>query len=175
MLVRWVKRARWESRRQVGRQGIPADAVTADLQTKGNTLSVWRCSNSTEDELRAVVVACAAERDNVDRVELAWITVKFARKKKLEVRLTPSGTRLASLANRHHDLVDLDLLCLVRVASLFARGLVNEQYRSYTRSEVKTILVDAVRRKVIALEELSEGVQAEVRRVMGNAGGPRTP
>jgi len=54
-------------------EGISADAVTTDLRTRNNNLSFWQCSEKTNKEIENVVLAIAAGRDKIDRIDIVLI------------------------------------------------------------------------------------------------------
>ncbi|TVR63975.1 MAG: hypothetical protein EA420_06150 [Candidatus Competibacteraceae bacterium] len=72
-LARKITRPKWESREGFAAGEIPADAVTADLRTTGNTLSFWTCEPPPDDGIRAVVLALATGADRLDRMDLVWV------------------------------------------------------------------------------------------------------
>ena len=72
-IARKVTHAKWEPKPGMHKGEIPADAVTSDLRTHDNALSFWQCGSGTDRELKDVVLAIAAGRHNIDKVELVWV------------------------------------------------------------------------------------------------------
>ena len=56
-LVRKITRAKWDRTDQLGEVEIPADAVTADLRTTDNALSLWASPDAAGDGLTDAVLA----------------------------------------------------------------------------------------------------------------------
>jgi hypothetical protein len=72
-LARKITCAKWESREGFAAGGIPADAVTADLRTTGNTLSFWKCEPPPDDGIGAVVLGLATGAARIDWLDLVWV------------------------------------------------------------------------------------------------------
>ena len=70
-LARKITRAKWVSA-DLDSGEIPADAVTADLRTKNNTLSFWQCGDGTEEGLNEAVLALAAAGQRVENIDIVW-------------------------------------------------------------------------------------------------------
>ena len=67
-LVRKISRARWKELEELESGAIAADAVTKDLKTEGNQLSLWTCENPGESsELRKAILALTARTTEVPR------------------------------------------------------------------------------------------------------------
>ena len=72
-LARKISRAKWDPKDDLADGEIAADAVTADLRTNGNRLSLWRCGDGTPEEIDDVVLALIASYDRVGVCDVAWI------------------------------------------------------------------------------------------------------
>ncbi len=72
-VVRMITRSKWEPKpdEQVG--DMPADAVTGDLKTQDNKLSFWQSFSGTKGELEDIVLAIAAGRNKIEKVEIVWL------------------------------------------------------------------------------------------------------
>ena len=51
-LIRKIARAKWESKDDLSKEEIPADAVTVDLRTSDNVLSFWNANRILEKILK---------------------------------------------------------------------------------------------------------------------------
>jgi hypothetical protein len=163
-LARKVTRAKWEVPSDIGRQEIPADAVTTDLRTTSNTLSFWRCENAGDDELRRVVLALAAAAERVDKVDVVWIAQATLEGAGIALKESEGRTPVAEMAKKHVDALHLDLVRLGNIARQIAAALRQGQHRRLTRKEVVRILADAVEAKVVGDEELKDKVREDVER-----------
>lgn len=72
--------AKWCSRNGLESDEISADAVTADLRTRDNTLSFWQC-DGTDHEVEEAALAIAAAGNRVDRLDIVWISKRNYRPK----------------------------------------------------------------------------------------------
>jgi hypothetical protein len=167
-MVRKVTRAKWDLREGLAEGEIPSDAVSVDLRTQDNSLSFWTCDDPTPDEIRRAVLALAAAADRCDRMDVAWVEETSVQSQGLAIESTEGRTPVASVRHRHVDLVRLDAHRLVRVASLVADALDRGQHRRLTKREVVDVVAQAVGEGLVALDDLAEGVRAEVQRNLGS-------
>lgn len=161
-LARKITRAKWESREGFAEGEIPADAVTADLRTSGNTLSFWKCELPPNDGIRAVVLALATGADRIDRMDLVWVEEDTFRANGIALNPSEGRTPVASLRDQHVDLIRLDLGRLTKVATLLAQALAQNQQRRFTRKEVIEIVVEAIRHDLLSASELDAKVREEI-------------
>ena len=63
----------------MGAGEIPADAVTADLRTNGNSLSFWECGDGKKPDVEGAVLALASAQDRLEKVEMVWVAVEELR------------------------------------------------------------------------------------------------
>ena len=161
-LARKITRAKWESREGFAAGEIPADAVTADLRTTGNTLSFWKCELPPDDGSRAVVLALATGADRIDRMDLVWVAEDALLAQGIALHPSEGRTPVASLRGQHVDLIQLDLGRLAKVATLLAQALARHQQRRFTRKEVIQIVVDAIHHDLLSASELDPGVREEI-------------
>lgn len=161
-LARKVTRAKWDSSEGIELGELPADAVTADLRTTWNTLSFWKCG-ADDGALTRVALTLAAAGQRVDKVELVWLDPKDLETDGIRLDPNHGRTPVASMVDQHVDAVGLDYVRLGRVASHMKAALERKQYRLWSRSKVREILVMGVEGKLVDLDRLEEKVQEEVR------------
>ena len=89
-LARKITLAKWKAKRELSEGEISADAITADLRTRENKLSFWRCDSETEVEDAVLAIAAAGER--VDKFYIVWID---------EDELKTDGQTLEDTPGRH--------------------------------------------------------------------------
>ena len=75
-LARRITRAKWGESPSVSVNGLPADAITADLRTHDNTLSLWACGEGNQEDVEEAALAIAAAGDRVDKIDLVWVPAK---------------------------------------------------------------------------------------------------
>jgi hypothetical protein len=127
-LVHKISRAKWEA--TIGRNKISADAVTGDLRTKNNELSLWKIASLERAELEKVATALAASGQRVDTIDVAWITVKELRRRKIRLQDSPGITAAVAYKNLHVDAKELAIVYLMQVNVLRCR---------YARSTFKSL------------------------------------
>ena len=165
-LARKITRAKWLQRPELAQGEIAADAVTADLRTNGNALSFWRCDTGAEDQVEAVALAMAASGDRIDKLDVVWIAERHFAEGGQTWEATEGRTPVAELRRRHVDLQRLDYVRLGNVARHVAAAIESEWCLRLTRRRVKMLLVAAVRRDEVALDDLADRVRDEVGRAL---------
>ena len=161
-----ITRAKWLQRPELAQGEIAADAVTADLRTNGNALSFWRCDTGAEDQVEAVALAMAASGDRIDKLDVVWIAERHFAEDGQTWEATEGRTPVAELRRRHVDLQRLDYVRLGNVARHVAAAIESERCLRLTRRRVKMLLVAAVRRDEVALDDLADRVRDEVGRAL---------
>lgn len=144
-LARKISRAKWDERDDLGAGEIAADAVTGDLRTSGNALSLWLCGAGGDSEIRSVVLALAAAGGRLDKFDIAWVPVSDVEQAGILLRSTVRETRVGGLRDRHVDACSLDAVRLARFAGILGSYIRNGQYRRFTRAEVLGVLRESVR------------------------------
>ena len=161
-LARGINAAKWK-KCKIGRQKkVPATGITHDLRVEDNCLSFWTCDPSQASSLEEVVVAFAATRDNVDRLDLVWIDENVSTKANATIVHTPGDTPAVQLRDRHRNVAALGLAAVSRLAHGIANATNGTQTRRWTRSEVLKILTDAASNNQIDVNLLSENIASKI-------------
>lgn len=162
-LVRKITRAKWQPGSGLAETEIPADAVTVDLRTAGNTLSFWRLETpENDDEIRNIALALAAAGERVDRMDLTWIELDGIREQGVSIETSDGRTPVVSLRANHVNMIALDMQRLCKVAGLIAASLAQNQFRRFTKREILQIVSRAVENKLVSLDKLAPKVKREV-------------
>ena len=157
-----ITRSKWEPKSGVEAGEISADAVTGDLRTQDNTLSFWRCGSGTKGDFEDTVLAIAAGRTDIAKVEIVWLDIEDLRADGQTLKDSQGRTPAKQLAHLHVDLCRLDFERLGKVARRVDSALNEQRYRRLTRVGVKNLLANAVRRGRIDINDLKVKVQSEV-------------
>ena len=158
-LARKITLAKWK-KRELSEGEISADAVTADLRTRENKLSFWRCGSETEVEDAALAIAAAGER--VDKFYIVWIDEEELKTDGQTLEDTPGRTHVTELIDRHVDVCSLDYVRLGKVAHRVMAAIKKGQCTRLSKGRVTKILVAAVKRGRVNLDDLEKRVQEEV-------------
>ena len=144
-LARKISRAKWDRGDGMAASAIPADAVTADLRTAGNKLSMWRCNTESAADINDVILALAARFQRVGKCDVVWVDEDALLADGQVCEESPGETAVADLVDRHVDVVQLDYVRLGRVAGHIAQSIAARRVRRATAREVVDLLADAVR------------------------------
>lgn len=161
-LVRKVARGKWETTPFADGE-IPADTLTSELKTQGNTLSFWESEGEDDSLWKEVALALAASGERIDRLDVAWLERTTLSDNGIALEKTPGKTPVLDLRDRHVDAAKLDVMRLVRVSHLLAQAIrVHKKVRRLARSEVINLLVEGARAGRMKLEDLKPLVREEV-------------
>ena len=168
-LARKITRAKWEANENFADGEIPADAITSDLRTSGNSLSFWQCGNGTREEVEEAALALAAASKHVDKLEIVWLSNDHLVTDGQQWDDTEGRTPVRRLIRRHIDVSLLDHERLGRIAHRIVASMQESRYRRLTKKRVASLLATAVREGEVELAELEERVQEEVRKSLGES------
>ncbi len=163
-LARKITRAKWSSKTGLATGEIPADAVTIDLKTSGNTLSFWRCGTEADRQVEEAALAIAAAGDRVDRLDVVWVSDEDLEADGQALENTKGRTPVPGLVERHVDIQNLDYVRLGKVADRIVAAIARGQRRLLTKKQVAKLLAAAVNEGRVGLDDLREKVQSEVRK-----------
>ena len=122
---------------------IPADAITIDLKTNNNALSVWWIASDTD--LPEVVLALSSNMEHLNKIEVVYINEQDLLDQGMIVDSERNGlTAVTSLAQIHRDIAEMTWTTLGKFACAVLNALKNNQDRCYSRSAVKGILNEAI-------------------------------
>ena len=161
-LIRKISRAKWGPRKGLFEDEISADAVTADLRTKDNSLSFWGCGDGAEAEVEEAALALAAANNSIEKLDIVWLSDDELLADGQTIEHTKGRTPVKYLIERHVHVSRLDYGRLGKVASRIVVAIKEERYRRLARECVRNLLATAVEQKRVELADLEERVRTEV-------------
>ena len=105
-LARKITQAKWRPKEGFAEGEIAADAVTVDLKTQNNSLSFWRCPTETTEDLEKAVLAIAATRNRVEKLEIVWLINDDLQNDCQTLENTEGDTPVSELKELHVDVCD---------------------------------------------------------------------
>jgi hypothetical protein len=149
-------RARWDIELVYMTKGdAPADAVTKDLRTKDNALSLWRCSADPNGVQEAVLAMVAAMSDDPpEKVFVVVVPERSLVEAGVPLRDNEGTTPVADLRKRHVNAEHLTAAALAKIASAIAASLGTGAEFFFTRKQFIEIVAEAVRKQRISLGRL---------------------
>jgi hypothetical protein len=158
LLLRNVRKNRWENRPEwLSQDEVQADALL-DLKTDENKLSVWRIQDSRSD-LDEIISAIASTRSDLVNVDYALFGQDSATKLGIKHEDMPGESLHLEANDKHRDLIDLSARRLVNLAeAIQTEGEINR----IPWKRVAAILVQAVRSGKIRLELLKDNVRKKL-------------
>ena len=167
-LARKIQIPKWERRSGLGKNEIPAD-VTADLRTGDNNLSLWKYLPD-ETGLDDVFLALAAGQQELDKMDVAWVSDQDLEKDGIRLQGSPGTTPVIDLRDRHVDAIQLDVTRLGKIAHQVAAAIDNQHFHRKTRAEIVELLGQAVRAGRVDPVVLGKNVRAKVEEYLSRDG-----
>ena len=164
-LARKITHAKWKRQDLLPHltpDEISADAVTADLRTREDSLSLWRCGGATERDIEEVALALAASSEQPSKIDIVWIDEDDLLQDGHILQPTEGRTPVRDLRNHHIDLCGLDYKRLGLVAYRVFDAIRSEQYRTVSRRTVINILSNAISQNRLDIYDLKEKVRRDL-------------
>lgn len=144
VLARKIAIAKWENLQDSKLSNIWADAITTDLRTRSNRLSLWQCSDADEDSLRDVALALASNRIDLNKIDIVWIPRIDLEQDGQILQPTHSDIPVNSLAHNHIELCEMNYERIGHIAELIRLAIKGNNYRRFYPSDVTSILRSAI-------------------------------
>ena len=99
-LARKISFPKWETHPDLSAGEIQADAITADLRTFGNKLSVWRCGDAKPayGDIQEAALAMASTMDRANKFDLVWFDKGELERAGFIIKQTAGETSVAGLS-----------------------------------------------------------------------------
>lgn len=142
-----ISLSKWRDTGAFAEGEIQADAITADLRTRDNTLSFWKCGDSEIDNemVNDAVLAVASNMLRPSKVDLVFLQYEQLKQDGHVLVSSDDPTKVAGLEGRHIEVRQLNLERLVGVASRVAEAVKTDQFRRFTEKGVLELLAQAAR------------------------------
>jgi hypothetical protein len=172
-LTRKIAKAKWEA----GTAGeVPAEAVAVCLRMSDNELSFWECEldddslSSWSDlgraqEISDIVLIYGVMMGRLSHLDVVFLQRHVLEFSGLELISTPEhgGTGVPELDRRHLDAVNLDNARVAIIADAIVASVGSGTlFRRFLKSEVKSVLQEAIDQRRIGLNHLQEKVRQSV-------------
>lgn len=168
--IRKISPAKWPQKgERISAEEIRADAVTGDLRTTEDTISLWRI-NSME-ELNQAILALASGADRAVTYNVLAIPEEGLKKYGLILEASRGNTPAEVLADTHRDIVNVTYGSLGKLAQLIMETINADALYTVTKKKVKLLLAEAYRDGTINREKLKEGMRAELEKEIGKEAG----
>ncbi|MGO9122738.1 MAG: hypothetical protein ACLQPD_34615, partial [Desulfomonilaceae bacterium] len=175
-LVRKIARKKWLEPEDLPNESIGADAITADLRTGGNRLSLWTCVDpDNKTEIEEIALALGTRLNRSICVDLAWVEAEQFESIGIAWEKTPGDIFLDGMDDRHVDLIRLDQASLSNITSIFAQAIKEKQWhKRIPAPKLLMLLVQAVRDGRLSLDKFGDeqkDLQEEISRMLTKIAG----
>lgn len=161
ILVRKINRAKWPNDR-CGIKKIRADAITYDLKTRDDSISVWRINS--KEEVDEAIVALASNCDSISKIDVVLMEEQHLKRRKVRIDDNIIGdTPYTSFNEKHCHIHELNIKSLATVAKhIGQRLLLNGTFYRRTAGQVKRLLIKAIEDDKLLVSELSDGIHNKI-------------
>ena len=163
-LAHKITYSKWRKFLNASVNQIPADSITADLRTSGNTLSFWYCGGDqvTRANLEQASLAMATEFEKSNKVDLIWLSKESLEQGGYQVRQTDGQTQIPELVSLHYDVCNIDYQLLGDMARRIQEAIRNGNLCQLRRAEVLNVLVKAAKDGRFDFAKLKPKLRSEV-------------
>ena len=165
MLVRKISQAKWQTFAHEDGKPVTADAVTGNLRTQNNNLSLWQISDLSE--LHEAVLAIVSGQERLDAIDLAALDENELVEKGFSFRKTLGSTPVKELQEIHRDVVSLTCNDLHPLAQVVISSFRQKRVRRISKKRILDIVTGAIKNERLELSDLKKEVLEGVRKALG--------
>lgn len=159
--IRKISPAKWPQKGEATAIcDIRADAITGDIRTTGDTISLWRID--TLEELNQAVLALASGGDKVVTYNVLTIPEETLLKYGFTLAKTDGNTPVEGLVKTHRDVVGVNYGSLGKFAQLIIETINADKLCTVTKKQVKSLIIKAYKNGEINWEKLKERMREEI-------------
>lgn len=137
---------------------VNADAITKDLKTTENTLSLWALKDTND-----VVLAMASNSSRICDIYTLKLNNEIIDKSDLEILNEPGNSRISDINSFHYNIKNLTYKKLSDVSKVIIESLKDvNNLNTFTKKDVIKILKKAVLDKRLNIESLNDNVKKVV-------------
>lgn len=156
-LIRKINKAKWFQVNIMNDSNVSADAITNCLKTTGNTLSVWNIEN--EDDIEKALLAIASSLEHIETIDVVILNTDTLREYDINIVTSSGNTPIESLREIHRDLSGLTFSKLGQIKDHIVERIRNDKLKRYTKVQLKKLLLDAIDKEVLKIEDLNDSVR----------------
>jgi hypothetical protein len=165
MLVRKISQAKWQTFAHEDGKPVTADAVTGDLRTQNNNLSLWQISDLSE--LHEAALAIVSGQERLDAIDLAALDENELIEKGFSVQETLGSTPVKELQEIHRKVVSLTCNDLHPLAQVVISSFRQQRVTRIGKKRILDIVIDAIKNERLELSDLKKEVLEGARKTLG--------
>ena len=159
--IRKISPAKWPQKGEATAVcDVRADAVTGDIRTTEDTISLWRID--TLEELDQAVLALASGGDKAVTYNVLTIPEETLLKYGFTLAETDGNTPVDGLAKTHRDVVGVNYGSLGKFTQLIMEAINADKLCTITKKQVKSLIVKAYKNGDINRDKLKERMREEI-------------
>jgi hypothetical protein len=161
LLVRKIEKGKWMQYDILHGEDVSADAITLDLRTKDNTLSVWEIPD--EQYVDAAVLAFTAKMSCLETIDFVVISKDSFTSNGINVITQKEDTPFIEMCDAHRNIIKLNHSSLGIVAEGIVNSIKTDNSHRRTKNEIKKLIEDAIIEGRIEKSSLSIELQKKIK------------
>jgi hypothetical protein len=160
LLVRKIDKGKWLQMDIENVGNVSADAITNDLKTTSNKLSVWEIASS--DDIDQAVLAMTAGGQHLETIDVVTIDPQHIAAQGIYCLSAEGVTPVDHLKNTHRELPQLSYSKLGAIAHEIVDSIETDSVQRRTMGELREILKKAILEGKLQPDRLSESLRAKL-------------
>jgi len=160
LLVRKIDRGKWMQAATHNVGEVSADAITNDLKTTSNRLSVWEITSS--DDIDQAVLAMVAAGQHLEAIDVVALDPQRIAACGIDCLSTEGMTPVDYLRNTHRELPQLSYSKLGAIAQEILDNVRNDGVQRRTKMDLREILRNAIIEGKLEPDRLDESLRAKL-------------
>lgn len=160
-LARKITLKKWESSIQSNLLNTAADAITADLRTGDNKLSLWQCReiDKHSQDIIDTVLAIGSAADQINKMDIVLLAEEELRNDSQVIEYSLDETPVIDLSIQHADLCEMNYRLLGRLAYRIRNAIINDRCFRFSKGEVVDIIRNATQNERLDVARLSDRIK----------------
>jgi hypothetical protein len=141
----------------------PADAITSEFRTRGNTLSTWKVKD--KDSVEPGILAIALSSTHIDAMDFILLDEQAIEKNDLKICYTcPLASPYVDAHKMHYDLAELNLKSLYALTQLYM-DTGEENVIKLSKAQLKNMILEANAKGLVDASRANEDMQKALTKI----------
>jgi len=161
LFVRKINLAKWKQK-LIDDNDHNSDPITIDLRTSGNTLSLWRIKEESEEEIKEAVLALASNFERLGKMAVILINEEDLSKYSLDIKNNLGNGKYFSYNEEHFDIINITYNKLNPIGNIICEKVKADNFLPFSKADVKEIIQNGINTGKLEKEHLHEKLQSEL-------------
>ena len=165
LLIRKVEKGKWKPNTSPTLANVSSDAITQDLATKGNSLSVWEFNLNDENEVvdeGILALVTNEQQKHIESIDVAVLDIRELEEKSFQVMEKEGLTFVDDLIHTHRDISNLTYSKLGIMAEIILHSFKNNRVIRRPKSEIIKIVIKAIKQGRLDFSRLHDNIKKTI-------------